>query len=42
MQKFLSNYKVFYIYLLTKGYKNVTIILNGFIIYHRQIFSRKV
>lgn len=31
MQKFLSNYKIFYVYLLTKGYKNVTIILNGFI-----------
>ena len=42
MQKFLSNYKVFYICLLTKGYKNVTIILSGFVIYHRQIFSRKV
>lgn len=41
-KKIFSIYKNFYIYLLTNGYKSVTIILGGLIIYPAQYFQERI
>ena len=41
-KKNFSIYKNFYIYLLTNGYKSVTIILGGLIIYPAQYFQERI